>query len=356
MERRKTRQISVGTVKIGGGAPVSVQSMTKTDTADVEATLAQVERCAAAGCQIIRVAVPDAAAAQALQRIVEGSPLPVVGDVHFLPELAVRSVEAGAACVRVNPGNMPLEGVRAVVDAARSAGVPIRIGLNSGSVRRRGEKVRDEFELADLMVERALEYARDFEGRGFGDIKLSLKASSAAATIHAYRKAADLCDYPFHLGVTATGPRRFAVVKSAVGIGSLLAEGIGDTIRVSLTAEPQEEVEVGKEILAGLELKSLPFEVIACPTCARTKGDVAGMADEVDRWLRELGGHGGRTVKVAVMGCEVNGPGEAADADVGAAFGKGAALLFIRGEKVRKLEPREVVETLVEEARRIAGI
>jgi len=354
MDRRKTRGIKVGRVAVGGGTAVSVQTMTKTDTADVAATLAEIESVAAAGADIVRVAVPDARAAAALGKIAKASPLPVVADIHFDAGLAIESIRNGAACVRINPGNMAdMEGVRAVVGEAKRAHVPIRIGLNSGSVRRKGEKVESEYELADLMVERALEYARSFENWGFGDIKLSLKASTAEATIYAYRKVAGLCDYPLHVGVTATGPHEYAIVKSAVGIGALLSEGIGDTIRVSLTGPPEDEVRVGREILASLGLATLPYEVISCPTCGRATLDVAAMAKAVEEATRRLPIHKGRTIRIAVMGCEVNGPGEAKDADVGVACGLDSGLLFVRGEKVRKVTAGKIVATLIEEAKKL---
>jgi (E)-4-hydroxy-3-methylbut-2-enyl-diphosphate synthase len=346
----------LGGVAIGGGAPVTVQTMTKTDTADVEGTLGQIRSVAQRGCDIVRLAVPDKDAAAALEPICKSSPLPVVADIHFDARLAVTSIRNGAAGVRINPGNMAdMEAVRGVVEEAKKAGVPIRIGLNSGSVRRKGEAVEDEYALADLMVERALEYARAFEGWGFAAIKLSMKASTAESTIYAYRKAAGLCDYPLHVGVTATGPHEYAVVKSAVGIGALLSEGIGDTIRVSLSGPPEDEVRVGREILGSLGMLELPYEVLACPTCGRANLDVAGMAREVEEALGGLPAHGGRTIRVAVMGCEVNGPGEAKDADVGIACGLDSGMLFIRGERVRKVAGSEIVRTLLEEARRLAG-
>lgn len=339
---------------MGGGAPVLVQTMTKTDTGDVEATIAEIRSVAAAGCDIVRVAVPDAAAAAALGKICAGSALPVVADVHFDARLAVASIKNGAASVRINPGNMAdMKAVRAVVEEAKRAGVPIRIGLNSGSVRRQGEKVGSEFQLADLMVERALEYARQFEAWDFGDIKISLKASTAEATIYAYRNIAGVCNYPLHVGVTATGPQEYAIVKSAVGIGALLSEGIGDTIRVSLTGPAEDEVRVGREILASLGLVTLPYEVVSCPTCGRATLDVAAMAKAVEEAVRELPRHGGKTIRIAVMGCEVNGPGEAADADVGIACGADCGMLFVRGEKVRKVAADKIVEALLAEARRL---
>ena len=347
MKRRISRQVKIGPVAIGGGAPVSVQTMTKTDTADVAATLAEIESIKAAGCDIVRLAVPDAEAAAALAPICRRSVLPVVADIHFDPRLAVASIQNGAAAVRINPGNMPdMSGVREVVVAAKAAGIPIRIGLNSGSARRRGEKTETEFDLADLMVERALEYARQFEGWGFSDIKISLKASTAEATIYAYRKAAPLCDYPLHLGVTATGPEEYSIIKSAVGIGSLLSEGIGDTIRVSLTGPSVDEVRIGREILASLGLLTLPYEVISCPTCGRTSLDVAAMAVEVEKAARTLPPHPGPTIRIAVMGCEVNGPGEARHADVGIAAGKDAVTVFRAGEVVGRVPLAEAAAAL----------
>lgn len=355
MNRRGTRQISIGSVRIGSGAPVSVQTMTKTHTAEVEATLAQIASIARAGCDIVRLAVPDVEAAAALKPICSRAALPVVADIHFDPRLALESIRSGVAGIRINPGNMPdMAAVHEVVDAAKRAGIPIRIGLNSGSARRKGEVVQTEFDLADLMVERALEYARQFEAWGFGDIKLSLKASTAQATIYAYRKVAAVSDYPLHLGVTATGPEEYSIIKSAVGIGSLLSEGIGDTIRVSLTGPPEDEVRIGREILASLGLVTLPWEVISCPTCGRCSLDVAAMARAVEEAARALPPHSGPTIRIAVMGCEVNGPGEARDADVAVACGKTEGLLFIRGEKVRKVRPEEIVHTLLAEARKLA--
>lgn len=357
MERRKTRTVHVGGVAIGGNAPISVQTMTKTHTTDVEATLAQIRSIAKAGCDIVRAAVPNEVSAEALAAITKHSPLPVVADIHFSPALAMASIKSGVAGIRINPGNMPdMDAVRAVVEEAKAARIPIRIGLNSGSVRRKGEEVQSEEALADLMVERALEYARAFESWGFEAIKLSMKASTAESTIYAYRRAAAACDYPLHVGVTATGPYEYAVIKSAVGIGALLSEGIGDTIRVSLSGPPEDEVRVGREILASLGLMTLPYEVLACPTCGRCNLDVSRMAKTVEDAARTLPSHQGATIKIAVMGCEVNGPGEAKDADVGVACGKDSGFLFIRGERIRKVPGDAIVETLLAEARRLAGV
>ncbi len=355
MDRRKTREITLGGIRIGGDAPISIQTMTKTDTADVDATLAQIRSVADAGCDIVRLAVPDRHAAEALAAVTKASPLPVVADIHFDARLALASIDSGVAGIRINPGNMAdMDAVRAVVERAGKAGIPIRIGLNSGSVRRKGESIQSERQLADLMVERALEYARAFESWGFSAIKLSMKASTAESTIYAYKEVAGLCDYPLHVGVTATGPHEFAIVKSAVGIGALLSEGIGDTVRVSLSGPPEDEVRVGREILASLGLKDIPYEILACPTCGRCNLDVAAMARKVEEAARELPPHGGAAVRIAVMGCEVNGPGEARDADVGIACGLDSGFLFIRGERVRKVPGNEIVETLLAEAKRIA--
>ena len=338
MERHETRRITLGPVAIGDGAPISVQTMTKTHTTDVQATLAEIDSLARAGCDIVRLAVPDMASAEALASICAKSVLPVVADIHFDPRLAVASIKSGASGIRINPGNMPdMDAVHAVVDEAKAAHIPIRIGLNSGSVRRHGEKVESEYKLADLMVHRALDYAHAFESWGFTAIKLSMKASTAEATIYAYRKVAELCVYPLHVGVTATGAMEYAVVKSAVGIGALLADGIGDTIRVSLTGPSLDEVRVGREILASLGLLTLPYEVISCPTCGRTVIDVPSVARAVEEAANRLPLHKGPTIRIAVMGCEVNGPGEAKDADVGVACGKTEAAFR---QKAKKSETR----------------
>jgi len=351
MERRRTRPVRVGGVTIGGEAPVSVQSMTKTHTYEAEATLAQIRQLAELGCEIVRCAVPDARAVEALPRIVERSPLPVVADVHFDPGLALRSIRAGAAGVRINPGNMRrLEGVKEVYRAAADAGVKVRIGVNSGSIRpRKGLEVRGSAlaeDLAELMVREALSYCEAAEQAGLRDIVLSLKASDVPTTIAAYRMAAARCDYPFHLGVTAAGLPSTSLVKSAIGIGTLLAEGIGDTIRVSMTGPPQEEVRAAIEILEALGLRERrgPL-VISCPTCGRCEIDVAGLVEEVNRRARGMQ----VPLKIAVMGCVVNGPGEAAEADVGIAGGRDFGYLFRHGRKVRKVPSSELADALIAE-------
>lgn len=355
IERRRTRPVRVGDVTIGGTAPVSVQSMTKTDTCDVQATLGQIEELAGIGCQIIRCAVPDRPAARALPRITAASSLPVVADIHYEHRLALAAVEAGAAGVRINPGNMrDREGLREFYRAAAEAGIKVRIGVNSGSIRpRKGLEVKEGArgqDLAELMVEETLAYCRDAEEEGLGSLVLSLKASDVPTTVAAYRLAADRCDYPFHVGVTAAGPPRDSLVKSAVGIGTLLAEGIGDTIRVSMTGPPAEEVRAGIAILESLELRrpTRP-EIISCPTCARCQIDLPALVEEVARRLEHLPGG----VKVAVMGCVVNGPGEAAEADVGIAGGKSFGFLFRNGRKLKKVDAPDLADAVVEEVTRI---
>ena len=356
-ERQTTRQVHVGNVAVGGGAPVSVQSMTTTPTADARATLAQIERLAIAGCEIVRVAVPDDDAAAALGEIVRHSPVPVVADIHFRHTLALRSIDAGVHKVRLNPGNIrkPDE-VRDVVRAAAAAGIPVRVGANSGSILRgadrraleqQGEKPRTT---AELMVERVVEYLALIEAEGFRDLVVSLKASSVVETIAAYRLMAARCDYALHVGVTAAGTPRSGSVRSAVGIGVLLAAGIGDTIRVSLTGDPVEEIAAARAILEALELRRFGPIVVACPTCARTQVDLVPIVEEVERRLAGLA----LPITVAVMGCAVNGPGEAAEADVGiAAAGDGSGTLFRRGQAVRRVPEPAFADALLAEIERI---
>jgi len=329
--------------------------MTTTHTEDVEATLAQVRELAALGCDIIRCAVPTRKAAEALRRIASESPIPVIADIHFDHNLALMAIEAGAHGVRINPGNMRnAEGLRQVYRAAAAAGIKMRIGVNSGSIRpRKGLEVRADAsseDLAGLMVREALSYCEAAEGEGFRNIVLSLKASDAPTTIAAYRMAAGRCDYPFHLGVTAAGPPRDSIVRSAVGIGALLAEGIGDTIRVSMTGPPHEEVRTGVAILEALGLRAPSgAQIISCPTCARCEVDLGALVREVEQ---RLGGVQDG-LRIAVMGCVVNGPGEAAEADVGIAGGRGFGYLFRAGRKVRKVPAAEMADALVAEVRKL---
>jgi (E)-4-hydroxy-3-methylbut-2-enyl-diphosphate synthase len=348
MTRRETRPVSVGGTPIGGGAPIVVQSMTNTDTRDVEATLAQIDRLHAAGCEIVRVAIPRRDSLEAFAQVVAGSPLPVVADVHFDHTIAIDAARAGAAKLRINPGNIgDMARVDAVIDAAGEAGIPIRIGVNAGSLA-------EEFHDLDWPLERklaasAVEFCRHFESRGFEDIVVSAKASSVNACIGAYRLLADELPYPLHIGVTEAGTTFAGTIKSSVGLGVLLSDGIGDTLRVSLTADPVEEVRVGWEILAALDIRRRGPEMISCPTCGRCGVDLIPIAEEVERRLRE------RTtpVKVAVMGCVVNGPGEAREADIGVAAGAGVGLIFAKGETVRKVPEAEIVDALFAEIDRI---
>ena len=324
----KTKRIHIGPIPIGGGAPVVVQSMTNTDTRDAEATLAQIGRLAAAGCEVVRVAVPDERAVEALGRICGESPLPVIADIHFSAGLAVGAVEAGVHGLRINPGNIGGRSkVDRVVDAARAHGVSIRVGVNSGSLEK-GLLERYGGPTPEAMVESALGHVRMLEERGFEAIKISLKSSSVPATVSAYRLLAGRCEYPLHVGITEAGTLLRGAVKSAVGIGMLLAEGLGDTIRVSLTHDPVREVEVAWRILSALDLRRRGPEIISCPTCGRTEIDLIGLAEAVEQRLQGIA----ETFTVAVMGCVVNGPGEAREADIGIAGGKGRGLLFRKGE------------------------
>ncbi len=348
--RRRTRKVRVGDVAIGGGAPVTVQSMTKTDTRDVDGTLRQLERLAQAGCEIARCAIPDAAAAEALAEIRRRSPLPLVADIHFDYRLALAAIAAGADKLRINPGNIGgRERVREVARAARERGIPIRVGVNSGSLEK---DLLAKFgrPCADALVESARRSAGLLEDEGFGDIVISIKASDVVTTVEGCEAIAEATDYPLHVGLTEAGGPRAGTVKSAVVIGALLLKGIGDTIRVSLTAEPEEEVRVARDILSAVGQRQFGVEIISCPTCGRCHGDLFGMVEEVERRVAGID----VPLKAAVMGCEVNGPGEAREADIGVALGEGAGLLFAHGKPVGRVPDGEVVERLVEEIRKIA--
>lgn len=334
-------QINVGGVKIGAGAPVSVQSMTNTDTRDADATLAQIRRLYGAGCDIVRVAVPDADAASAMSRICAGSPLPVVADIHFDYRLAVLSAEAGAAKIRVNPGNISSKDkLREITKACLDRGIPIRIGVNAGSLPR---ETLNRLGVVDAMLESALSQISMLDDLGFYDVCLSLKSSNVMETIDACRAICHRTEAPLHLGVTEAGTLMNGVIRSSVGIGALLALGVGDTIRVSLAADPVEEVRAGKEILRACGLLDEGARVIACPTCGRCHYDVIQMAQRVEKALENEK----RSVTVAVMGCEVNGPGEAAHADVGIAGGRDCVLLFKKGRIVEKTSTDQAFEKLM---------
>jgi (E)-4-hydroxy-3-methylbut-2-enyl-diphosphate synthase len=352
-ERRKSRQISIGAVTIGGDAPVRVQSMTTTKTADVDATLQQIASLIAAGVDIVRVAVPHWEDANALRAIAAKSTVPVVADIHFQWKYAMAALEAGIQGLRINPGNIKYQDkVRLIAREAKSRGVPIRIGVNAGSLEKEILE-RHGSPTADALVESALAEARILEDEDFFDIKISVKHSNPRVMIEAYRLLAESCDYPLHLGVTEAGPMPTGAVKSAVGIGALLAEGIGDTIRVSLTDEPVEEVKVGIQILQSLGLRRRGLDLVACPSCGRAEVDVLGLTKQVNEALEREGMK--VPIRVAVMGCVVNGPGEAREADLGIAAGKGQGFLVVRGEVVDKIPEDRFVDRLLEEARKIAA-
>ena len=337
-----TRQIFVGGVPIGGGAPVTIQSMTNTRTDDVPATVAQIRRLAAAGCQIVRVAVPDLAAAKAVGAIKEQIDIPLVVDIHFDYKLALECVAAGCDKVRINPGNIGGEDrVRQVADACRQKGIPIRIGVNGGSLEK---PILAKYGgvTPEALVESAFGHIRLLEKFDFTDICVSLKSSSVPVTMAAYRLMSDKSDYPLHLGVTETGTPRMGILKSAVGIGGLLALGIGDTMRVSLSADPVEEVYAARDILKAAGVRKDGPELVACPTCGRTRIDLIGLANEVEERLKSVD----KPITVAVMGCAVNGPGEASAADVGIAGGVGEGLLFRKGEIVKKVPQEALVDEL----------
>lgn len=337
-----TRQIDVGGVPIGGGAPVTIQSMCNTRTDDVSATVAQIRRLAAAGCDIIRVAVPDLAAAKAVGAIREQISIPLVVDIHFDYKLALESVAAGADKVRINPGNIGEAGrVKAVADACRQKGVPIRIGVNGGSLEK-SVLAKYGGVTAEALVESAFGHIELLHRFDFDDICVSLKSSSVRTTMEAYRLMRERSDYPLHLGVTETGTVRMGTIKSAVGIGGLLGFGIGDTLRVSLSADPVEEVYAAKDILKALGIRREGPELISCPTCGRTRIDLIGLAQTVEERLKGVD----KPITVAVMGCVVNGPGEAAAADVGIAGGDGVGLLFRGGEIVKKVPQEQLVDEL----------
>lgn len=342
------RQITVGTVKIGGGAPVSIQSMTNTDTRDIEATCAQIRALETAGCEIIRLGIPDEAAALAVREIKKRAAVPLVADIHFSYRLALLCLEGGIDKIRINPGNIgSMEKVRYVADAAKERGVPIRIGVNGGSLQK---DILEKYgsPCAEALVESALAHASLLEQCGFYDIALSLKSSSVPEMIRAYELADQACSYPLHLGVTEAGTYHMGLIKSAVGIGSLLAHGIGDTIRVSLTDDPVEEVYAARDLLKALGLRKEGAEIISCPTCGRCRINLIHMAKEVEERTKEIR----QSVKLAVMGCAVNGPGEAREADLGIAGGDGEALLFKKGEILYKVPQEGAVDALMEELNR----
>src|SRR5207302_4761602 len=349
--RRVSRQLMVGSVPVGGGAPVSVQSMTTTLTSDVNATLQQIAELTASGCQIVRVAVPSQDDADALPAIARKSQIPVIADIHFQPKYVFAAIEAGCAAVRVNPGNIKKfdDKVKEIAQAAKDHGTPIRIGVNAGSLDPR-LLAKHGKATPEALVESALWEAGLFAEHDFYDVKISVKHNDPVVMIRAYELLAEASDYPLHLGVTEAGPAFQGTIKSAVAFGALLRQGIGDTIRVSLSAPPVEEVKVGIQILQSLNLKQRKLEIVSCPSCGRAQVDVYKLAEEVTAGLEGMA----VPLRVAVMGCVVNGPGEAREADLGVASGNGKGQIFVRGKFIKTVPEAQIVETLVEEAMRIA--
>jgi len=340
IRRRKTRQIRVGDVKIGGAAPISIQSMVKRDTSDVKATVAEIKRLERAGCEIVRVAIKDRDDALAVRAIKRNIKIPLVCDIHFDHRLALACIVAGADKIRLNPGNIrKREEITAVARAAKRAKIPIRIGVNSGSAGSSKPQA---------LVEAAKSYVKILEALDFRDIIISLKASDVISTVEAYRQMSEFCDYPLHLGVTAAGPHESGIVKSAIGIGSLLLDGIGDTVRVSLTSDPVEEVGAAKRILGSLGLRNFGPDIISCPTCGRCQVDLIEMVKRVESGLKTK-----KDITIAIMGCEVNGPGEAREADIGIAFGRNSGLLFKKGKVVKKVAAKDAVKSMLKEIRKI---
>jgi len=348
--RRKTRRIQLGSVAIGGDALISVQSMTNTDTRDVEATLDQIHRLESAGCEIIRIAVPDAEAADKLPEIRERTSMPLIADIHFDYRLALKAMESGIDGLRINPGNIgSRERVERVVGAAKERGIPIRIGVNAGSLEKGLEEKMGS--VPSAMVESAKRHIGILEGLGFYDIKISLKASNVTETLEAYRLLAREVDYPFHIGISEAGTLESGTIKSSVGLGILLAEGIGDTLRVSLSADPVEEVRVGFGILKALGLRAKGIDLVSCPTCSRQEIDVVTLAREVEQALSKVR----IPLHVAVMGCAVNGPGESGKADIAICGGKGIGVLYKNGQMIRKVKREELISELMKEVRSMIG-
>ncbi|MBF0508137.1 MAG: flavodoxin-dependent (E)-4-hydroxy-3-methylbut-2-enyl-diphosphate synthase [Deltaproteobacteria bacterium] len=346
--RRQTRQVHVGPVPVGGDAPISVQSMTKTDTRDVDATSAQIDRLAAAGCEIIRSAVIDEDAAKALAAIIKRSPIPVIADIHFDHRLALIAIESGVAGLRINPGNIGTrQKIKKVADAARDRGIPIRIGVNAGSLEK-DLLATYGGPVPEAMTASALRHVVILEKENFYDIKISLKSSDVLTTVAAYRLMTQETAYPLHVGVTEAGGLLAGAIKSALGIGTLLGEGIGDTIRVSLTRDPVEEVMAGYEILRALDIRHRGVEIISCPTCGRCEIDLFGLVEEVSKGLAHITA----PLRIAVMGCVVNGPGEAKSAALGVAGGRGQGTLFKAGKVIKKFDEKDLLQVLVEQVER----
>lgn len=349
MDRVKTRKIKIGNTYIGGDSKITVQSMTNTDTRDAFATISQIRKLEENGCEIIRCAVPDIEACEALKKITSGISIPLVADIHFDYRLALKAIENGVSALRINPGNIgSMERVVMVAQAAKEKNIPIRIGVNSGSLEK---ELLSKYNgvCPEALVESALNHVKILEEANFNDIVISIKSSNVSQMIDSYRIISSKVDYPLHIGVTEAGTIWRGTIKSSVGIGALLTQGIGDTIRVSLTGDPVEEVRVGKEILKSLGILKEGIEFVSCPTCGRTQIDLISIANEVERRLANCN----KNIKVAVMGCIVNGPGEAREADIGIAGGKGEGLIFKKGEIVKKVKEENLVDELIEEINRL---
>lgn len=345
MTRRKTKQIAVGGVSIGSDYPVSVQSMTNTDTADVKSTVNQIKALEKAGCEIVRVAVPNMDAADALSEIKKAAIIPVIADIHFDYRLALKAIDNGVDGLRLNPGNIgDKERIKAVVRAAQEKKISIRIGVNAGSLEK---DILEKYghPTSEAMVESAMRHIGILENLGFQEIKISLKASDIWKTVEAYRLLAKKADYPFHIGITEAGTIFSGTIKSSIGLGILLAEGIGDTLRVSLTGDPVEEVRVGWEILKAMKLRERGINIISCPTCGRIKLDVITLAGEIEKRLSHIT----KPINIAVMGCVVNGPGEAIESDIGIAGGDGVGMLYIKGKPAKKVKEEDIVEEIVKQ-------
>ena len=345
MMRKPTRKVKVGSIYVGGDSPISIQSMTNTDTRDIKSTLNQINKLDKIGCDIIRCAVPDMEASEALKIITKESKIPVVADIHFDYKLALESIKNGVDALRINPGNIgSMERVKMVAEAAKETSIPIRIGVNSGSLKK---DILDKYGRVcpEALVESALQHVSILEKCNFNDIVISIKSSNVMQMIESYRLISEKVNYPLHLGVTEAGTTFRGTIKSSVGIGTLLAEGIGDTIRVSITGDPLQEIKIGKEILRSLGYVNEGIEFVSCPTCGRTNIDLISIAEEVEKRLLNCN----KNIKVAVMGCVVNGPGEAREADIGIAGGKGEGLIFKKGEIIKKVKEEDIIDELIKE-------
>lgn len=342
--RKKTKEVKVGSITIGGNSPISVQTMTKTKTADIDATVKQIERCCRAGADIVRVTVNDKLAADAISEIVKQcSFIPIVADIHFNHIFAIKSIEAGVAKVRINPGNIGSEDrIKQVLAAAKEHSVPIRIGVNSGSVEKEILEKHGR-PSAEALYESAMKHIDICNKFGFDELIIAVKSSNVKLTIDAYRLLSEKVDYPLHLGVTEAGTIESGTIKSSIGIGTLLAEGIGDTIRVSLTAEPEKEVEVGRQILSSLELRQTGVEIISCPTCGRLEVDLFSIVKELEKATKDIQ----KNIKISVLGCAVNGPGEARESDIGIAAGSTSALLYYKGDLIKKIDEKDIVSEVL---------